>query len=118
MELLWFYVALVLAISDEIHTRILWSLFFDFYIVLAGILQHSVSSNIRLWLIHELIESVFHFLVLSLIFLSFSIGFIGALIHLLVDIFYEISGNDDSHLYHRSLHFTVESVFFIMLFGL
>ncbi|KUK00434.1 MAG: Uncharacterized protein XD44_1499, partial [Methanobacteriaceae archaeon 41_258] len=30
MELVWFYIAVFLAISDELHTRILWKTFMDF----------------------------------------------------------------------------------------
>ncbi|MBU4535325.1 MAG: hypothetical protein KKF16_05790 [Euryarchaeota archaeon] len=118
MEMMWFYIAVVLAISDEVHTRVMWNVFFDFYVLLAGLIQKTVSSNIGLWLIHEFLESIFHFIVLSVVFLSLEIGFLGALIHMLVDIYHEISGVNKSHIYHRALHFTVESIFFIMILGL
>lgn len=117
MELIWFYIALFLAISDEIHTRILWNVFFDFYILLAGLIKETVSSNIQLWLVHEGLEALFHFIVLSVVFLSFEIGFLAALIHLIVDLYHQLSGVDHGWLYHRALHFTVESVFFIMVFS-
>ncbi len=117
MELLWFYLALFLAISDEIHSRVLWGVFFDFYVLLAGIIRKTVGSNIQLWLVHESMEAIFHFIVLSLVFLSWEIGILAALIHMVVDIYHEIAGTDYGWLYHRALHFTIESVFFIMIFA-
>lgn len=117
MELLWFYLALFLAISDEIHSRVLWGVFFDFYVLLAGIIRKTVGSNIQLWLVHESMEAFFHFFVLSILFLSWEIGILAALIHLVVDIYHEIAGTDYGWLYHRALHFTIESVFFIMIFA-
>jgi hypothetical protein len=117
MELLWFYLALFLAISDEIHSRVLWGVFFDFYVLLAGIIRKTVGSNIQLWLVHESMEAIFHFVVLSLVFLSWEIGILAALIHMVVDIYHEIAGTDYGWLYHRALHFTIESVFFIMIFA-
>ena len=117
MELLWFYLALFLAISDEIHSRVLWGVFFDFYVLLAGIIRKTVGSNIQMWLIHESMEAIFHFVVLSLVFFSWEIGILAALIHIVVDIYHEIAGTDYGWLYHRALHFTIESVFFIMIFA-
>lgn len=115
MEILWFYIAVVLSVSDEIHSRILWNVFADFYILLAGLIQKTVASNIRLWIVHEGMEAVFHFLVLSVLFLSLEIGILGAFIHLIIDVYHEFSGLELSPLYHRALHFTVESLFFIMV---
>ena len=118
MELLWFYIAVILAISDEVHSQIFWKMFFDFYVLLAGIIQKVVGSNIRLWVIHELMEAVFHFVLLSLIFLSVEIGVLAAMVHLVVDLYQMVAGLQMTWLQHRSLHFTVESLFFIMLFAL
>ncbi|MGZ4856876.1 MAG: hypothetical protein ACXVZU_00735 [Methanobacteriaceae archaeon] len=118
MELLWFYIAVVLAISDEVHSQIFWKIFFDFYVLLAGIIQKAVGSNIRLWVVHELLEAVFHLVLLSLIFLSLEIGVLGAMVHLVVDLYHEVEGLQLTWLQHRALHFTVESLFFIMLFTL
>ena len=117
MEITWFYVAVVLSVSDEIHSRILWNMFADFYIVLAGLIQKTVASNIRLWIVHEGMEAVFHFIILSLLFLSLEIGILGAFIHLVIDMFHEFSGLELSPLYHRALHFTIESIFFILVFA-
>lgn len=123
MELIWFYIAVILAISDEIHTRVLWGLFFDFYVLLAGLIRKIVGSNIQMWLIHEGMEAVFHFVLISLIFFiplgffSLEIGLLAALIHMVVDIYHEIAGTDYGWLYHRALHFTIESIFFIMIFA-
>ncbi len=117
MELLWFYIAVVLAISDEIHSKIMWSILADFYILLGGIIKRNVVSNIRLWIIHETLEALFHFVVLSIVFLSLEIGLLAALIHMVIDLYHELSGLKMNHLKHRSLHFTIESLFFIMIFG-
>lgn len=118
MEMLWFYIAVILAISDEVHTQIFWKLFFDFYIVLAKIIQEILDSNIALWMVHEVMEAIFHFVLISILFLSVEIGFLAALVHLIVDLYHEAAGLEMNQLQHRALHFTVESIFFIMLFGL
>jgi len=118
MEILWFYIAVVLAISDEVHSKIMWSIFADFYILLAGIIKRNVVSNIRLWVIHEALEAVFHFIVLSIVFLSLEIGILAAAIHMLVDLYHELSGLKMTHLQHRALHFTLESIFFIVVFAI
>ena len=117
MELLWFYIAVFLAVSDEIHSRIMWGVFADFYILLAGVIKESVASNIRLWIVHEAMEAFFHFVVLSLIFLSLEIGILAAMIHMLVDLYHEFSGIELNWLGHRCLHFTIESLFFIIIFA-
>ena len=117
MEILWFYIAVFLAISDEIHSRIMWGLFADFYILLAGVIKESVASNIRLWIVHEVMEATFHFVLLSIIFLSLEIGILAALIHKVVDLYHEISGIELTPLGHRCLHFTIESLFFIIIFA-
>ncbi len=118
MEMLWFYIAVLLAISDEVHTQIFWKLFFDFYVVLAGIIQEILDSSIALWMVHEIMEAIFHFILISILFLSVEIGFIAALMHLLVDLYHEAAGLEMNQLHHRSLHFTIESLFFIIIFGL
>ncbi|MDO5849059.1 MAG: hypothetical protein Q4P18_05965 [Methanobrevibacter sp.] len=120
MELLWFYIALVLAISDTIHTQIVWKLFKNFYIVLGGIIHSSVDSNVGTWLIHELIEALFHFLVLSAVFLSLEIGILAALIHLIIDISHTIFFRHSklNEVEHRALHFVIESIFFMAIYGI
>jgi hypothetical protein len=118
MELLWFYIAVILAISDEVHSQIFWKMFFDFYVLLAGVIQEIVGSNIRLWMVHELMEALFHFVLLSLLFLSLEIGVLAAAVHLVIDLYHEAAGLQMTWLHHRALHFTVESLFFIMLFAL
>lgn len=115
MQLLWFYIAIVLSLSDEIHTRILWGLFLDFYILLAGIIQKIVGSNIRMWIIHEFFEFIFHLVLLSLLFLSVEIGMLAATIHLVVDVYHELASLNLNALQHRALHFTLEALFFIIL---
>lgn len=119
MEILWFYIAVVLAISDEIHSTILWSVFADFYILLAGILKEIFHSNITLWVVHEGMEAIFHLILLSLLFFSLEIGILAALIHLLVDVLHELFGGKKLNwLQHRSLHFVIESLFFMGIFAL
>lgn len=117
LELAWFYIAVFLAISDEIHSRIMWGLFADFYILLAGVIKESVASNIRLWIVHEGMEAFFHFVVLSIVFLSLEIGILAALIHMIVDMYHEFSGIELNPLGHRCLHFVIESIFFILVFA-
>ena len=118
MELLWFYIAVVLAISDEIHSVIFWKVFADFYILLAGILREVVKTNIALWVVHEGMEALFHLILLSIIFLSLEIGILAAIIHFAVDFFHELAGLKLRWIQHRALHFVVESLFFIILFSL
>jgi len=117
MEILWFYIAVVLAISDEVHSKIMWNVLFDFYILLAGLIKGFVASNIRLWVVHESMEAMFHFVVLSLVFWSFEIGILAAAIHMVIDLYHELSGLKLKPLYHRSLHFVIESFFFILVFS-
>ncbi len=117
MEMLWFYIALILAISDEVHSQIFWKVFFDFYVLLAGLIQKIVGSNITMWIVHEIMEAFFHFVLLSILFLSLEIGILAAVIHLLVDLYHEAAGLEMNWLQHRALHFTAESLFFIMLLG-
>ena len=118
MELLWFYIAVVLAVSDEIHSVLLWRVFADFYILLSGILREAVKTNIALWIVHEGLEAVFHFILLSIIFLSVEIGFLAAIVHFTVDFFQELSGLEMRWIQHRALHFVAESFIFIILFSL
>lgn len=118
MEILWFYIAVVLAISDEIHSLILWRIFADFYILFAGILKEVLKTNLTLWIVHEGFEAVFHFILLSLIFLSVEIGVIAALVHFLIDLFHELSGWEMRWIQHRAFHFVVESAVFIVIFAL
>lgn len=120
MELLWFYIALVLAISDIIHTQIVWKLFSNFYILFGGIVHNSVDSNITAWLIHELLEALFHFLVLSAVFLSFRVGILAAFIHLIIDITHTLffSNVKMNEAEHRALHFVIESIFFMAIYGI
>jgi hypothetical protein len=118
MEILWFYIAVILAVSDEAHSQIFWKVFFDFYVLLAGMIQKIVGSNIRMWVVHEVLEAIFHFILLSLLFLSLEIGFLAAVIHLVVDLYHEVAGLEMNYLQHRALHFTVESLFFIMILGI
>ena len=81
MELLWVYIAIVLAISDIVHGQLTWNIFNDIYILFGGILHISSKCNVKAWLIHEFLEAVFHFIILSLVFLNIEIGFLAALIH-------------------------------------
>lgn len=115
MEILWFYIAVVLAISDEVHSRIMWNVFFDFYVVLAGLIKKTVVSSIRMWIVHESLEAVFHFIVLSIVFFSLEIGILGAAIHMVIDLYHNLSGLELKPLYHRCLHFVIESIFFILV---
>lgn len=117
MHLLWFYIAVALAVSDMIHGQLTWNIFSDFYIVFGGILHITTKSNLEAWLIHEFIEALFHFILISIIFLNIEIGFLAALIHLFIDLFHSRFIRNMSSVVHRALHFVIESLFFILIFG-
>ena len=94
MNLLWFYVAIVLAVSDVLHTQIMWKVFNNFYIILGGLIQQTTKTTWQTWLAHETMEAGFHFIVLSIVFLNPVVGIQAALIH-----------------------FVIESLFFILIYG-
>jgi len=118
MQLLWFYVAIVLAISDEIHSRIVWGYVRDFYIVFGGLLSSSLDSVMETWIVHEGLEALFHMIFVSIVFLSLKIGFLAALIHFLLDVSHSIAIKHMPWLPHRALHFVIESLFFMAVLGL
>jgi hypothetical protein len=118
MELLWFYIAIVLAISDIIHSHIMWKVLNNFYIILGGLIHNTVHSPMQTWIIHELIEAFFHLCVLSIVFLSFEIGILAAFIHLIIDVSHTLLIDDMPPIQHRALHFVIESLFFMAIFGI
>lgn len=119
MELLWFYVAIVLAISDIVHTQLMWKVLNNFYIILGGLIYHSVdNSPWKTWVVHELMEAVFHFIVLSIVFLSPTIGLLAATIHFIIDVSHTVLIGHMGELEHRALHFLIESLFFMIIYGL
>ncbi|WP_297982084.1 hypothetical protein [uncultured Methanobrevibacter sp.] len=118
MNLLWFYVAIVLAISDEVHSRIVWGYVRDFYIIFGGLLSSTLDSVMETWVVHEALEAFFHFIIVSIVFFSIKIGFLAALIHFILDVSHSIVIRHIPWLPHRSLHFVIESLFFIAIFGL
>jgi hypothetical protein len=118
MILLWFYISIVLAISDEIHSKIMWNLLNDFYILFGGMINKIVSSNLQGWLIHEGLEAVFHFIILSIVFISIEIGILAALTHLVIDLVHSLAIKEMNTIEHRALHFVFESLFFICVFSL
>ena len=118
MNLLWFYVAIVLAISDILHTHIMWKIFNNFYILLGGLIQQTTKTAWQTWLVHETMEAIFHFIVLSIVFLNPTIGILAALIHYVIDVGHTVFIRNMGELEHRALHFVVESIFFILIFGL
>ena len=118
MELLWFYIAIVLVISDEIHSKIMWSVLNDFYIIFGGLIHKIVYSNLQVWLIHEGLEAFFHFIFLSIVFFSLEIGILAALVHFVIDVVHSLTIKHMTNLEHRTLHFTLESLFFILIYGL
>ena len=61
MNLLWFWIAVALAISDEIHSRIVWKIGQNFYIIFAGVIDKTMASIIQAWIVHEVLEAIFHF---------------------------------------------------------
>ena len=65
MQLLWFYVAIALAISDEVHSRLVWDYVRDFYIIFGGVVSSSLDSVMEAWIVHEALEALFHFIFVS-----------------------------------------------------
>ena len=119
MELLWFYVAIVLAISDILYTQLMWKVLNNFYIILGGLIYQSVDSSPgKTWVVHELMEATFHFIVLSIIFLSPTIGLLAATIHFIIDVSHTVLIGHMSEIEHRALHFVIESIFFMIIYGL
>ncbi|WP_409199646.1 hypothetical protein [Methanobrevibacter sp. DSM 116169] len=118
MNFLWFYIAVALAFSDIIHSHIMWRIFNNFYILLAGLIHNTVHSPLQTWIIHELIEAIFHFCVISLLFFSFKIGMAAAFIHFVIDVSHTILIRDLPPIPHRALHFVIESAFFMLIYGL
>ena len=118
MHLLWFYVAIVLAISDVLHTTLMWKVLNNFYIVLGGLIQQTTKTTWQTWLAHEIMESGFHLVVVSIVFLNPIIGILAALIHFVIDITHTVLIRNMGVLEHRALHFVAESLFFIIIFGL
>ena len=118
MNLLWFYVAIILAMSDILHTALMWKVLNNFYIILGGIIQQSTHSTSQTWVAHELMEAGFHFIIVSMVFLNPTIGLLAALIHFVIDVSHTILIRDMGEIEHRALHFLVESLFFILIYGL
>jgi hypothetical protein len=63
-------------------------------------------------------EAGFHFIVLSIVFLNPTIGILAALIHFVIDITHTILIRNMGEIEHRALHFVIESLFFIAIYGL
>ena len=119
MELIWFYVAIFLAISDILHTQLMWKVFNNFYIILGGLIYHSVDySPWKTWVAHELMEALFHFVILSIVFLSPTIGIIAASVHFIIDVIHTVLIGHMGEIEHRALHFIIESFVFILIYGL
>ncbi|WP_458404268.1 hypothetical protein [Methanobrevibacter sp.] len=118
MNLLWFYVAIVLALSDILHTQLMWKVLNNFYIILGGLIQQTTKTTWQTWLAHELMEAGFHFIIISIVFLNPIIGIEAALIHFVIDVSHTIVIRDMNEIAHRALHFVVESLFFMLIYGL
>lgn len=118
MQMIWFYVAIVLAISDILHTTLMWKVLNNFYILIGVFIQQSTHSTWQTWVIHEIMEAAFHFIILSIVFLNPTIGLLTALIHFVIDVSHTVLIRNMGELEHRALHFVVESLFFILIYGL
>ena len=60
----------------------------------------------------------FHFIVVSIVFLNPVVGILAALIHFVIDVTHTILIRDMGELEHRALHFVIESLFFMLIYGL
>ncbi|MFQ6051178.1 MAG: hypothetical protein ACE5K4_05750 [Candidatus Hydrothermarchaeota archaeon] len=112
--MIWLLVALTLSITDLLHEHIFWKKFEPYYFVFGSLLRIKLNP-IGLWFVHELIESIFHLFLISIIFFSFTIGFIAAMIHLALDIYHTLFIHEISSKTHRLLHFSLESIILYVL---
>lgn len=117
MNIEWFYIAIVLACSDILH-GILWHTFSDFYIIFGEIIYHIVKSPFVTWLVHEVLEAIFHVIILTLVFQSPTIGILAGTIHFCIDVTHNLYELEMTPLQHRSLHFVIESIFFMIVLAL
>ena len=117
MSILWFYIAIVLACSDMLH-GIIWHTFSDFYIIFGEMVYNFVKSPFRTWIVHEVLEAIFHFILLSLVFQSLTIGILAGAIHFVIDVYHNYYDIKMNSLQHRALHFTIESIFFMAILAL
>ena len=117
MNIEWFYIAIVLACSDIIH-GVLWHTLSDFYIIFGEIVYNIVQSPFVAWIVHEVLEAIFHLIVLSLVFQSITIGVLAATIHLILDLYHNFYNLKLTPLQHRALHFSIESIFFMIVLAL
>ncbi|WP_455644767.1 hypothetical protein [Methanosphaera sp.] len=117
MNLLWFYIAIVIACSDILH-GVIWHTFSDFYIIFGEMIYNIVKSSFVAWIIHEVIEAIFHVIILTLVFQSPTIGILAGTIHLIIDLYHNFFDLDLTGLQHRALHFTLESLFFMVVLAL
>lgn len=117
MNIEWFYIAIVLACSDILH-GIIWHTFSDFYIIFGEMVHNTVKSSFVTWIVHEVLEAIFHFIVLSLVFQSLTIGVLAGTIHFCIDVFHNYFEIEMNGLHHRALHFVLESIFFMIILSL
>ena len=73
MDIQWFYIAVCIAFSDILH-GILWHALSDFYILLGEVINNIVKSSFKTWIVHELLEAIFHVIIVGLLFQSATIG--------------------------------------------
>ncbi|PAV08004.1 hypothetical protein [Methanosphaera cuniculi] len=117
MNIEWFYIAVVLACSDILH-GIIWHTFSNFYIILGDIIHSKVKSSFTTWIIHELLEAIFHFIILTLVFQSLTIGVLAGFIHFIIDVGHHFYNLKLTPIQHRALHFVIESLFFMIILSL
>jgi len=112
----WLGAALLLSLSDELHTRLVWGPLRDHYLLLGAYLRVRHSS-LFVWLVHETLELIFHTLVLSLA-LPLTMALTAALIHFTLDLIHEaLLGTIRNPYLHRALHLSVESTALYYLWG-
>lgn len=117
MNIEWFYIAIVLACSDILH-GVLWHTFSDFYIIFGDMVYNAVHSSFVTWIVHEVIEAIFHVIVLTLVFQSPTIGILAGAVHLTIDLYHNFFGLEMNAIQHRALHFVIESLFFMIVLAL
>jgi len=108
--------AILLSISDELHTRITAGVLRKYYLMLGAYLRVRHSA-LFVWWVHETLEFVFHVAVLW-IALPLPMALTAAVIHYALDLFHEaMLGTFKNELEHRIFHFSVECLALYAIWG-
>ncbi|AAM02726.1 Uncharacterized protein conserved in archaea [Methanopyrus kandleri AV19] len=112
----WLGAALLLSLSDELHTGLVWGALRSQYLLLGAYLRVRHSA-LFVWLVHETLEFLFHTVILSLI-LPVPMAVTAASVHFGIDLFHEaLLGTVKGRVTHRLMHLSLESAILYWLWG-